>query len=148
MAILRRGPMRTLRQLERQLDDVFSGDGSERDEQSSTALTKWSPRVDVYEEGDELVFELDAPGVNKNDLDVSLEENRLTVSGERREEKNVEDDERTYFRSERVYGQFKRSFALPDAVDTERIEANFSEGVLTVRVPKLEDSPSRKVEIN
>lgn len=147
MAILRRGPMRTLRQLERQLDDAFPGDGNERDEQSS-ALTKWSPRVDVYEEGDELVFELDAPGVNKDALDVSLEENRLTVSGERREEKNVEDDERNYFRSERVYGQFKRSFALPDAVDTERIEANFNEGVLTVRVPKLEDSPSRKVEIN
>lgn len=148
MAILRRGPMRTLRQLEQQLDDVFSGNGSERDEQSSTALTKWSPRVDVYEEGDELVFELDAPGVDKEDLDVSLDENRLIVSGERREEKDVQEGDRNYFRSERVYGQFKRSFALPEVVETDQIEANFDEGVLTIRVPKREDSPSRSIEIN
>lgn len=148
MAILRRGPMRTLRELEQQLDDAFSGNGDERDDRSSTALTQWSPRVDVYEDGDDLVFELDAPGVKRDNLDVNLDENRLTVSGERREEKSVEDDERNYFRSERVYGQFKRSFALPEAVDTEEIEATLDEGVLTIRVPKREGSPSRSIEIN
>lgn len=147
MAILRRSPFRQLRELERQLDDIFR-EGEQEDQNGSQALTGWSPRVDVYEEGDELVFEVDAPGLHKDDLDVSIEDNRLTIGGERREEKDVEDSERNYFRSERVYGQFQRSFALPDNVDAEQISANYENGVLTVRAPRTEESRSQSVQID
>lgn len=147
MAILRRSPFRQLRELERQLDDLIrNGDQDEQDQ--SQAITGWSPRVDVYEQNDELVFEVDAPGIHKDDLDVSIEDNRLTISGERREEKNVEDSDRNYFRSERVYGQFQRSFALPDAIDADQVAASYDDGVLTVRAPKVEDSTTQSVQIN
>jgi HSP20 family protein len=148
MAILRRGPFRQIRELERQLDDLVSGESGDRDRNGdSTALTSWSPRVDVYEEGDNLVFELDAPGLNKDDLDVSIEDNRLTVTGERREEKNVEDEDRNYFRSERVYGKFKRSFALPDSIDHEAISANYDNGVLKVTAPQTAESSTKSIQV-
>lgn len=147
MAILRSSPFRQLRELERQLDDLMR-DGDQDNKNNSQAITGWSPRVDVYEESDDLVFEVDAPGIHKDDLDVSIEDNRLTISGERREEKNVEEEDRNYFRSERVYGQFQRSFALPDAVDAEQVQASYDDGVLTVRAPRVEESTSQNVQIN
>lgn len=149
MAILRRGPFRQLRKLERQLDDLFAGDTEVEDQESSPSLTDWSPRVDVYEENDELVFEVDAPGINKDDLDVSINDNRLQISGERREERDVDEEARNYFRAERVYGSFKRSFALPDrAGDPDQINARYEDGVLTVRVPRMEESTSESIQIN
>ncbi len=148
MAILRRSPFRQLRELERQLDDLVRGGDSEvQESESSSAISSWSPRVDVYEEGDEIVFDLDAPGMEKDDLDVSLEKNRLTISGERREERDVEVEDRNYLRSERVYGTFKRSFALPDSVEADDVSANYEDGVLTVKAPKSESSTSQSVQI-
>lgn len=148
MALLRRGPFRTLRQLERQLDDLVPGEDGDQDQpETSRSLSRWSPRADVYEDNNDLVFEVDAPGVNKDDLDVSLEDNRLVIQGERREEKDVEEEERNYFRSERVYGTFQRSFRLPKNVNADEITANYDGGVLRVRVPKSEEASTQSIQI-
>lgn len=146
MAILRQSPFRQLRKLERQLDDLVGGSDGETNDRNA-GLTRWSPRVDVYEEGNDLVFQLDVPGINKDNLDVSVDNNQLVISGERREEKDVEDKNRNYFRSERVYGTFQRSFALPETVDADQIDASYDDGVLKIRAPRTEQATSQQVQI-
>lgn len=143
MALSRRSPFGLLKDLERQLEDNLPSDegGS-----NGSSLTSWSPKVDVYEESDNIVFELEAPGVDKDNIDISIEDNRLTVQGERSEE-NVDTDSREYYRSERFYGSFKRSFALPDAIDTENVSASHDNGVLRVTLPKVEQSRRKSIEI-
>jgi len=146
MALMRRGtPFRGLRNLERQLEDMFPWRSDEGEEEA--ALSAWSPRVDIYEEGDNLIFECEAPGVNKDDIDVSVENNRLTITGERREEKTVEDEDRNYYRSEQRFGTFQRAFSLPDGVDTEAINASYDNGVLKVTVPEGAQPSRESIEI-
>ncbi len=148
MAILRRGPFRTLRQLERQLDDLVPGGDDDQDNPGANgSLSRWNPRADVYEDESDLVFELDTPGVNKDDLEVNLEDNRLIIQGERREEKEIQEEDRNYLRSERVYGTFQRSFRLPENVEADEITANFDDGVLRVRVPATERTSSQSIQI-
>lgn len=143
MALLRRDPFEKLRDLERQLGQAFTGE--EKDESTGNGLTSWRPRVDVYEEGEELVFEVDASGIDKDNLDVSIEDNRLTIRGERRAEHQEED--RDYYRSERVYGTFQRSFALPDSIEQDDVNASYEDGVLTVRTPLTKSAGKRSVPI-
>ncbi|MGM0381738.1 MAG: Hsp20/alpha crystallin family protein [bacterium] len=140
----RRSPFRNLLDLERELGDIFPWREEEEDE---TTLSAWSPRVDIYEEGDSLVFECEAPGVNKEDIDVSVENNRLTITGERREEKTVQEEDRNYYRTEQRFGTFQRAFALPDTVDTEQISATYDNGVLKVTVPEGAQSGRESIEI-
>ena len=144
MALLsRRSPLGNLMELENRLGDLFSWD-----EGDESALTVWRPRVDVYEEGDNIIFECEAAGVNKDDIDVSIENNRLTISGTRHEEKTIEKEDRDYYRSERVYGAFQRTFTLPEGVDAEQVNANFNNGVLMVTLPKAPEAKKKSIEIN
>ena len=145
MAIRRRrgwSPLGNLLDLDKQLSQMF-GEG----EESGTSMATWSPRVDVYESGDDLVFECEAPGVNKDDIDVSVENNRLTISGERREEKEAGGDDRDYYRTERLYGRFQRSFALPDGVDASDISAQYDEGVLKITLPQGAQTQRQSIDI-
>lgn len=144
MAILRRDPFENLRNLEKQLSQVFQNE--ENEDQPSNGLTSWRPRVDVYEENDELVFEVDASGIDKDDLDVSIEDNRLTIRGERKAEH--EQSNRDYYRSERVYGTFQRSFALPDSIAEEDVSASYDNGVLTISTPLSQTAEKRSVPIS
>ena len=105
----------------------------------------WLPAVDIYENDDAFVATADLPGLKKEDLDVSIENNVLTVSGERKFEKS--DDEGTFRRVERSYGTFRRSFALPRTVDSTKVEAKFEDGVLTLALPKSEVAKSRKITV-
>lgn len=143
MALARRSPFGLLRDLERQLDDAFKGDNGSSSEPS---LSRWSPKVDVYEEGDNIVFEIEAAGVNKDDIDISIEDNRLVIRGERREERKTDED-RDYYRSERFFGTFQRSFALPDTIDADAVEASYDDGVLNVSLPKAEEARRKSIEI-
>lgn len=145
MALARRSPFGMLSDFNRMMENMFQEAGNGEEE---TALSRWTPRTDIYEEGDDIVLELEIPGTTKEDLNVSVENNRLTIRGERREEKTVEEEERNYYRSERIYGQFQRSFSLPQDVDAEQIHAEYDEGVLTVRVPKTETSRKHSIQIN
>src|SRR5581483_10133903 len=105
----------------------------------------WSPAVDIYETADELVLKADIPEVSLKDIDVHVENQTLTLSGERKFERDQND--RGYHRIERSYGQFTRSFAVPSSVDTEAVSAEYKNGVLTVKLPKKAAAKPRQVKI-
>jgi HSP20 family protein len=119
---------------------LFRGQGEE------SALTTWAPSVDIYETPNELVVKADLPDVTEKDIDVRVENNLLTIRGERKFEKNISED--NYLRVERSYGSFSRSFSLPNTVNTESIHAEYKNGVLTVKLPKREESKPRQVKVN
>jgi HSP20 family protein len=108
-------------------------------------MTSWTPLCDIYEEGDNIVVKTELPGVDRNDIDVQVENNILTLRGERKREKEVKSE--NLFRTERFYGSFARSFTLPVSVDTEKIRAEYREGVLEVTLPKVEEAKPRKIQV-
>ena len=106
----------------------------------------WSPAVDIFETETELTFEVDAAGVNLEDIDVQLENGTMTLKGERKLEK---DDKVTgYHRIERSYGAFARSFTLPETVDPEGVSADYANGVLTITLAKKELAKPRTIKVN
>lgn len=106
----------------------------------------WLPAVDIFEEDGAFVVTADLPGLKKDDIDVSIEDNVLTVSGERNFEKS--EGEGTFRRVERSYGTFRRSFTLPRGVDAAKVQASFEDGVLTLSLPKTEVAKSRKITVS
>jgi HSP20 family protein len=112
----------------------------------NSALTTWAPAVDIYETENDLVLKADLPEVAEKDIDIRVENNMLTIRGERKFEESVKED--NYLRVERAYGSFSRSFSLPTTVDTESIKANYKNGVLTVELPKRAESKPKQVKIN
>ena len=105
----------------------------------------WIPAVDIQETDKAFVFTAELPGLGKDDVEITLEENLLTLSGSR--ELNEKEEGDTYHRIERAYGSFSRSFSLPSQVDSSGIDATFEKGLLTVSVPKSEQAQPRKIEI-
>ena len=105
----------------------------------------WSPAVDIYETDNELVVQADLPEVNSKDIDVRVENQTLTISGERKFEESKQ--QKGYHRIERSYGQFARSFAVPATFDTEKIAAEYKNGVLTVSLPKKEAAKPRQIKV-
>ena len=117
-----------------------------RNQAEEPALATWAPAVDIYETPNELVVKADLPDVDEKDIDVRVENNLLTVRGERKFEKAV--SEENYLRVERTHGAFSRSFSLPNTVNPEAIQAEYKNGVLTVNLPKREESKPRQVKVN
>lgn len=109
-------------------------------------LAGWKPAVDVKENDKEYVITADIPGVEPNDVDVRLEGNTLTVSGERKTEER--DDRNGYRRVERFEGSFYRALTLPDASDTEQVEASAKDGVITIRIPKSAGRQAKRIKIS
>lgn len=112
----------------------------------NSALTSWAPAVDIYENENELMIKADLPEIDEKNLDVRVENNTLTVRGERKFEQEVKEE--NYLRVERAYGSFSRSFSLPSSVNTEAIKADYKNGVLTVALPKRAESKPKQVKIN
>lgn len=106
----------------------------------------WMPRVDVAETDKEIKVTAELPGMDEKDVNLELSDNVLTISGEKRTEK--EETEKNYYRSERSYGFFHRSLALPDGVDRDKVEATFKKGVLTVTLPKTATAQSKATKIS
>ncbi len=106
-----------------------------------------SPAVDIYEEGDELILKAELPGINKEDIEVKVTDDYITISGEKKKEEKVE--KKDYYRYERSYGSFSRTFRLPLEVQTDKAKAKFENGVLEIRIPKTEEAKSkeRKLQI-
>ena len=127
-------------QLNRLFTDFF---GRAMQEQN---LTTWAPAVDIYEGENELVVKADLPDVKPEDLDIRVENNILTIRGERKFEKKAE--EKNYLRVERAYGSFARSFSLANTVNTEAIKADYKDGVLTLNVPKREEAKPKQIKVN
>ena len=120
-----------------------SGQAAEGGEEE-VAQSTFTPAVDVKETDDALTLFAEIPGVHKDDIDISLENNTLTVSGERR---FPQDEEEHYRRIERIYGKFSRSFRLPRDVDPTRVSAAYEEGVLRLDLPKVEAAKPRQIKI-
>ena len=106
----------------------------------------WSPALDIYEDADHVTVKLEAAGLKKEDFDISLHDDNLTVSGERKSETEQRDGES--FRSERFFGQFSRTITLPAPVKADGVSATYADGVLTITLPKAEEAKPRKIEVN
>lgn len=114
-------------------------------EEASDSLGAWSPAVDIYDRGNDVVIHAEIPGMNKEDIDVRVENNVLTIRGQK--ERKGEVKEEGYFRTERTYGSFSRSFSLPTTVDVTKISAEYKDGVLTLNVPKAEEAKARQIDV-
>jgi len=126
--------------MNRLFNDTFDRIG----EQSN--LSAWAPAVDIYETEQELVVKADLPDVDPKDLDIRVENNLLTIRGERKFEKKV--NEENYLRVERSFGSFARSFTLANTVNTDAIKAEYQNGVLTLTIPKREEAKPKQVKVN
>ena len=104
------------------------------------------PTVDIYEEGKEVVVKAEIPGMKKSDISVDIDENRITISGEKKQEKKV--DKKDYHRVECSYGSFCRSFRLPDTVNSDKAKASFKDGILEIRIPKSGKEKKKKITIS
>lgn len=135
---------RNISTLQEQMNRLFESSMPNRGDNS--ALTTWAPAVDIYETENELVLKAELPDINQKDLDIRVENNMLTIRGERKFENQVKED--NYLRIERTYGSFSRSFGLPNSVNTEAIKADYRNGVLTVELPKRAESKPKQVKIN
>lgn len=142
--VTRWDPQHGLSGLQEQVNRLFESSFPGRSDNS--ALTTWAPAVDIYETEDELVVKADLPDVSEKDLDVRIENNTLTIRGERKFEKKVEEE--NYLRVERTYGSFSRSFSLPNTVNSEAIKAEYKNGVLTVELPKRAESKPKQIKVN
>ena len=138
-------PFRGLNTLQEQVNRLFE-DSVARSRSGQADLASWAPAVDIYETENELVVKADLPDVQEKDIDVRVENNTLTIRGERKFESSV--NQENYLRVERAYGTFTRSFSLPNTVNTEGIRAEYQNGVLNVHMPKREESKPKQVKIS
>jgi HSP20 family protein len=145
MNTVARDQSRGLTSLQDQVNRLFE-ENVTRDRTGNADLATWAPPVDIYETENELVLKTDLPGLQDKDIDVRVEGNMLTIRGERKFEKDVNQD--NYLRVERAYGPFTRSFSLPNTVNSESVRAEYRNGVLTLRMAKLEDSKPKQIKIS
>ncbi|MEJ2285729.1 MAG: Hsp20/alpha crystallin family protein [Desulfobacterales bacterium] len=129
--------------LNRFFDDPFFRLGRLADD---SEMGMWNPAVDLYEKDDHYMIKAELPGVDKNDIKIDLKDRRLTLSGERSYDNEVKEE--NYYRRERTYGKFQRAFTLPEDVDSEKIKAEYKDGVLQIEVPKPEEKKAKKVTIH
>jgi len=136
-------PFRGATTLQEQINRIF-GEGVGHTGMESN-LTPWAPAVDIYETEHELVVKADLPDVNPQNLDIRVENNILTIRGERKFESKVNED--NYLRIERAYGSFSRSFSLANSVKTDAIKADYQNGVLTLSLPKREEAKPKQIKV-
>jgi len=115
------------------------------------SLPRWfegmepSPSIDIFEEGDDVVVKTELPGIDRDNIDIDLTDNAITISGEKKKEEKVE--KKNYYHLERSYGSFSRSFTLPAEVQTDKAKATFKNGLLEVRVPKTEEAKKKTQKV-
>jgi len=137
-------PFRGAATLQEQVNRLFGNVLEHSGEESN--LTTWAPAVDIYETEHELVVKADLPEIDPKDLDIRVENNILTIRGERKFEKKV--NEENYLRVERAYGSFSRSFSLANTVNSEAINADYQNGSLTLTIPKREEAKPKQIKVN
>ena len=114
------------------------------DEEGTTRT--WAPAVDIFENDNNIVLKAELPGVDPKDVEVRVEDNTLYLKGERKFEKEVKED--NYHRIERSYGSFSRSFALPGSIDSDKVQAEYQDGILSLTIPKREEAKPKTIKIN
>jgi HSP20 family protein len=142
MAITRWDPFREVVSLQNRMNNLFRGMS---EEESPLAAASFVPAVDIYEDKDKVVLKLEVPGIDQKDLHVTVEDNTLTVKGERK----LEDEEKqeNFHRIERTYGSFYRAFTLPPTVDTANIGADYKAGVLKLELKKKPEAQPKQIEV-
>jgi HSP20 family protein len=145
MSITRYDPFRDLRSLQDEVNRLFSMSLGRGFDDEGLSRGAWMPSVDIFENKDSIVLEAELPGMNREDFELTIENNVLTLRGERRFEKKDEGD--NYHRVERSYGSFTRSFTLPQTVSSENANAEYKNGVLRVTLHKREEVKARRIEI-
>jgi HSP20 family protein len=143
MALVRWDPIRELDSLQGDMNRLF--DRFFEGRAANGTSRRWVPAMDLVETDDHLVLRGDLPGMTEDDVDIEIKDSVLTVSGERRAEH--EDKGEGYHRVERAFGSFSRSLSLPQGIEPERVEANFKDGVLEVRIPKPAEAKPTRVQI-
>ena len=145
MTIVRYDPFRDLRTLQDEGNRLFSTSLTPSFADEGIGRGAWNPSVDIYENKDQIVLEAELPGMKREDFDLSVENNVITLRGERHFEKKDETD--NYHRVERAYGSFLRSFTLPNTVSANGATADYRNGVLRVALPKRAETKARRIEI-
>lgn len=136
-----------LEQLRKEMNRLFDFSRTSWPGESTSLLdTGWSPMLDVKEKKDKIILEADLPGMEKEDIDVSVKNDKLVIKGEKKIDK--EDKESDYVRSERVYGSFYREVNLPSGTDPQDIDAEYQKGVLKLTIPKKESEKPRQIDVN
>jgi len=144
MAIVRLDPFRELAAMQDRINRIF-GEAARRDDDLFTR-GDWMPAVDIYEnDKQEVVIKAELPGMKKDEIDLRLENNTLTIRGERKRASDTRDEQ--YHRVERAYGSFSRSFALPATVDHSKVGADYSDGILTITLPMKEEAKPRQIQV-
>lgn len=138
-------PFRELRGLQDEMTRLFTGGVPMSASREDMLNGAWIPKVDIFENKENLVLEAELPGMSRDDFDLSIENNVITLKGERKFEKKTDED--NYHRLERAYGTFTRSFTLPQTVTADGAKAEFNNGILHVSLPKREETKARKIEI-
>jgi HSP20 family protein len=147
MAMTRFDPFRDLAVLQDRMNRLFNDSyGSRGGDESLLNRGAWTPAVDIYEVDGALVLKAELPDVNRDDIDVHVENNTLTLRGERKVDQEIKQE--NFHRVERAYGTFVRQFSLPATVDGAKISADYRNGVLTVTLPVREEAKPRSIKIN
>ena len=139
-------PLQSLRRLSTALDEAFNTWPFSQEEEGGAITASWYPACDVFEDKDSVKILAELPGVKPEDVKLSLENNLLTIRGEKKQQ--AEERTERVHRYERSYGAFERSFALPSTVDPDKISASFQNGILTVTVPKAERARPREIPVS
>ena len=145
MALVKYNPLRELRSMQEQMNRLLNVSWNHDISGENLKEGIWQPSVDIYETADSIVIKAELPDVDLKDIDVLIEENTLTLKGERRHDGEV--NKENYHRIERYFGSFQRSFSLPATIDQEKVAAICEKGVLTITLPKKEDTRPKQINI-
>jgi HSP20 family protein len=147
MALARWTPYRDLMsvrdEMNRVMNEVF---GRGTNDESTWFSGSWSPPVDIFETDEALVMKAELPGFSKDEISIELKDNSLVIKGERKHDNEVK--EGNYHRKERAYGAFQRSFLLPTTVDQEKVKASYKDGILELRLPKVQAAQPKRIAVS
>lgn len=143
---LLRNPVLELEKLHREMSRLFDNSLYLKDENGAFLPGSWTPAVDIVDQKDKVIAKFDLPGLKKEDIDISIENNVLSVRGEKKEDLDQRDGD--VIRAERYYGMFYRAFNLPTSVDPQRVTAKFENGVLEIQVLKREEAKPKQIKID
>ncbi len=146
MAIVRWDPFRDLAEVQERVNRVLGEFYGGRGQDDVMRRGTWIPPVDIYEgPNQEMVIKAELPDIRREDIDIRVEDNTLTISGEKKLDEEVKQEQ--FHRVERAYGTFTRSFSLPATIDTEKVNADYKNGVLTVKLPMREEAKPKQIQV-
>ena len=146
MTLIRWTPIRNMTNFQDEMNRLFNEFFTPTPDRNEAGVFPWNPLVDIAETKDDIIVKAEIPGMKKDDIKVVIQDNVLTLKGEKQEEKQEKDKQ--YHRVERSYGSFERSFSLPVSVQVDQAKADYKEGVLTITLPKAEETKPKEVSVN